>query len=69
MLKSRLCDYSDACILVKRTMAVPNMTAAASNNGNKKTIFKNCVPFTDCISKINNAQVDNAKDIDVVMPM
>ena len=50
-------------------MAVPNMTAAASNNGNKKTIFKNCVPFTDCISKINNAQVDNAKDVDVVMPM
>ena len=35
----------------------------------KKVIFKNCAPFTDCISKINNTQVDNAKDIDIVMPM
>ena len=32
-------------------------------------MFKNCAPFTDCISKINNTQVDNAKDIDIVMPM
>ena len=32
-------------------------------------MFKNCAPFTDCISKINNTQVDNAKDIDTVMPM
>ena len=40
-----------------------------SNNANKKVIFKNCAPFTDCISKINNTQVDNAKDIDIVMPM
>ena len=35
----------------------------------KKVIFKNCALFTDCISKINNTQVDNAKDIDIVMPM
>ena len=35
----------------------------------KKVIFKNCAPFTDCISKINNIQVDNAKDIDIVMQM
>ena len=32
-------------------------------------IFKNCAPFTDCMREINNTQVDNAKDIDVVMPM
>ena len=32
-------------------------------------IFKNWAPFTDCISKINNTQIDNAKDIDIVMPM
>ena len=39
------------------------------NNRNKKVILKNCVPFTDCLSKTNNMpQVDNAKDIDVVMP-
>ena len=42
---------------------------AAANDINKTVIFKNCAPFTDCISKINNAQVDNAKDIDIVMLM
>ena len=35
---------------------------------NKGIIFKNCVPFTECISNINNTQIDNAKDMDVVMP-
>ena len=72
MLKSSLCDYSDAYILVKGTISVNNTAAAADaavNNTNKKVIFKNCVPFTNCINKINNMQVDNAKDIDIVMPM
>ena len=68
MLKSSLCDYSDAYILVKGTIAVNNI-AAAVNNANKKVIFKNCAPFTNCISEINNTQIDNAKDIDIVMPM
>ena len=70
MLKSSLCDYSDACILVKGTISV-NDTAAgdAINNNNRKVIFKNCAPFTNCISEINNTQIDNAKDIDIVMPM
>ena len=36
---------------------------------NKQFIFKNCVPFNDCICKTNNTQVDNAKDMDVVMQM
>ena len=36
---------------------------------NKGVIFKNCAPFTECISDINNTQIDNAKYIDVVMPM
>ena len=35
----------------------------------KKEVFKNCAPFTNCISEISNTQVDNAKDIDIVMPM
>ena len=35
----------------------------------KKVIFKDCAPFTNCISEINNTQVDNAKDLDIVMPM
>ena len=40
-----------------------------ANNANKKVIFKSCAPFTDCISKIHNTKVDNAKDIDIVMSM
>ena len=71
MLKSSLCDYSDAYILVKGTISVNNTAAqgAATNNTNKNVIFKNFTPFTNCISEINNTQIDNAKDIDVVMPM
>ena len=77
MLKSSLCDYSDAYILVKGTISV-NDTAAGdainnnnnnNNNNNRKVIFKNCAPFTNCISEINNTQIDNAKDIDIVIPM
>ena len=69
MSKSNLCDYSDAYILVKGTISVNNTAAAAVNNDDKKVIFKNCAPFTNFISEINNTQVDNAKDIDIVMPM
>ena len=71
MLKSSLCDYSDAYILVKGTIHVNSTAAqgAAANNTNKKVIFKNCAPYTNCISEINNTQIDNAKDIDIVMPM
>ena len=71
MLKSSLCDYSDAYILVKGIISVNNTAAqgAAANNTNKKVIFKNCAPFTNCISEINNTQIDNAKDIHIVMPM
>ena len=71
MLRSSLCDYSDAYILVKGNVTVNNTAAdgAAANNTNKKVIFKNCAPFTNCISKINNTQIDNAEYIDIVMPM
>ena len=71
MLRSSLCDYSDAYILVKGNITVNNTAAdgAAANNTNKKVIFKNCAPFTNCISKINNTDIDNAKYIDIVMPM
>ena len=68
MLRSSLCNYSDAYILVKGNITVNN-TAAAANDTNKKVIFKNCAPFTNCISKINNTQIDNAEYIDIVMPM
>ena len=67
-LRSRLCDYSDAYILVNATITVPN-TGTAANPNNRKNITKNCVPFTNCISEINNTQTVNAKDTDIVMPM
>ena len=66
MLKSLLWGYSDSYILVKGTTAVNN-TAAADADANNTN--KNCAPFTICISEINNAQVDNAKYIYIVMPM
>ena len=71
MLRSSLCDYSDAYILVKGNITVNNTAAdgAAANNTNKKVIFKNCAPFTNCISKINNTQIDDTEYIDVIMPM
>ena len=71
MLKSSLCDYSDAYILVKGTISANNTAAAgaAANNTNKKVIFKSCASFTNCISEISNTQIDNAKNIDIVMPM
>ena len=71
MLRSSLRDYSDANILVKGNISVSNTaaTGADANNPNKKVIFKNCPPFTYCINQINITQVDNAKDIDIVMPM
>ena len=51
-------------------MIVPNTeTVAAKSNRNKEVVFKNCAPFTDCISEINNAQVDNAKETDAVTNM
>ena len=71
MVRSSLCDYSDAYILIKGNVTVNNtaVAAAAANNTNKKVIFKNCAPFINCISKINNTQIDNAEYIDIVMPM
>ena len=61
-------DYSDAYILVNRTITVRNtVTAAAPDNKDKKVIFKNCALFTNCISEINNTQIHNATDLDVVM--
>ena len=71
MRRSSLCDYSDAYILAKGNITVNNTVAegAAANNTKKKAIFKNCAPFTNCIRKINNTQIDNAEYIDIVMSM
>ena len=58
-------------MLVKGIITVNNTAAAGAdaNNTNKKVIFKNCVLFSNCTSKINNSQIDNAEYIDIVMPM
>ena len=70
MLRSSLCDCSDAYILVKGNVTVNNTgTASAPTNRNKKVIFKNCAPFTSGISKIDNTQIDNAEYIEIVMPI
>ena len=84
LLRSDLCDFSDAYVIVKGYITVtddidaPNNTAAnatATNNandnafGDKKLVFKNNAPFINCISKINGVKNDNAEDLDVVMHM
>ena len=73
MLRSNLCDYANAYILVKGTITI---TAAGDDDAakqlderNKGIIFKNCVPFTKCISRINNTDINTTQDIDIVMPM
>ena len=71
MLKFSLCDYNEAYIFVKETIGLSNTAAADAdaNNTNKKVIFKNCNIFSSCISEVNNIQIDNAKDLDIVMNM
>ena len=71
LLRSHLCDYSNAYLLVKGTITVRNIAtdSTANNTANKKVIFKNWALFSISITKINNAQVDGAHDIDIIMPM
>ena len=56
---------------IKATITVPNTPAIAAsvNNTNQKVIIKSCAPFTNCVSEINNRQVDDAQDVDGVMSM
>ena len=73
MLRSNLCDYADSQILVKGTITVTragdDAAGRQADERDKGVIFKNCAPFTKCISRINNTDIDNAHDIDIVMPM
>ena len=66
MLRSDLCDYSDAYIIVKGTIAVVRPNNAKKNEA---ATFNNNSPFINCISKINGVKINNAEDLDVVMPM
>ena len=73
MLRSNLCNYADAYILVNGTITITGARddddAKGLDERNKGVVFKNCAPFTKCISRINNTDIDNAQDIDIVMPM
>ena len=62
-IKSNLCDYSDAYILVRG-----NITATGGDT-NTRVAFRNCAPFTKCITHINDEHVDNADNLDIIMPM
>ena len=67
-LRSDLCSYSDAYIVVKRRISVVKGINDA-NKRNKKLIFKNNAPFRSCITKINYTSIDNVEDLDIIMPM
>ena len=73
MLRSNLCDCADAYILVKGTIAITGAgdddAAKRANERDKGVIFKNCVPFTKCISRIHSKDIDNAQDIDIAISM
>ena len=71
MLRSSLYNYSDAYILVRGTITGRNTAAQGqwNNTTNKEVIVKNCALYPNCISRINNTQVDDAYDIDVVTLM
>ena len=73
MLKSILCNYSEAYILVKGKITITgagdDAAARQADERDEGVAFKNCAPLTNCISEINNTQIDKTKDIDIVMSM
>ena len=64
MLRSDLCDFSDACIVLKGTIIVTGTSNRSRKN--RPLAFKNNTPFISCISKINNMLIDNAEDLNTV---
>ena len=66
MLRSDLCDFSDLYIVVKEDITVTEWKNAKRN---KNVAVKNNEPFINCVAKPNDVQIDNAEDLDVVMPM
>ena len=73
MLKSSLCDYSDAYILAKGRITITGVGADAAawqaDERDKGVISKNCAPSINCKTEMNNIEIDNVKDTDIVMPM
>ena len=73
MLRSNLCHFSDAYIFVKGSITITgdgdNNAGRQADERDKGVTFKNYAPFIKCISRINNTEIDNAQDIDILMPM
>ena len=70
MLRSDLCDFSDVYIIIKGDATLTNATNRDFIDvRNRFLAFKNNAPFTNCISKINNVLIDNAGNLDIVMPI
>ena len=79
MLRTSLCDFSEAYIVLKGVVNIAGVASAAEgdvpartaaqNRANRDFVFKNCAPFTNCITKINATTVEDVSDIDLVMPM
>ena len=69
MLRSNLCDYSDAYIVAKGTIDILAATANENDKAEKDVAFKNNAPFRSCISKTNSTLTDNVEYHDIVMPM
>ena len=73
MLRSNLCHFSEAYIFVKGSITITgdgdNNAARQADERDKGVTFKNYAPFIKCISRINNTEIDNAQDIDILMPM
>ena len=67
MLRSDICDYFDAYMVIIGTITVEATDDRVKHN--KSLILKNNAPFISCVSKINGTLIDNAEDLDVVMPM
>ena len=63
MLKSSLCDQSDAYIFVSGTRIISNKGKAAAPYNRKNIKINNCAPFTDCISELINTKIDNVKTL------
>ena len=70
MLRSDLCDFSDAYIVVKGTITLTKTDGRGFIDiRNRFLAFKNNAPFTNCISKIKNVLINNSEDLDVAMSM
>ena len=69
MLRSDLCDYADAYILVNGTITVTSQGTVTRDKKNRPLILKNNAPFISCITKINNELIEDDDDLDIVIPM